>query len=306
MESSDPLSLDGRVAVVTGAGAGLGRAEALALADAGAQVVLNDLPGAADAVAEEIGARGGKAVVVTGDVAERATADALLSAAVDGLGSLDIVVNNAGVIRDRMLFNMSDEDWDLVIKVHLRGHFLLSRNAGAHWRSVSKATGEPVYGRVVNTASEAFLVGSPGQANYAAAKGGITALTLSTARGLGRMGVRANAICPRARTAMTENVFGEDTSGRGIDPLSPEHVAPLVAYLASPAADQITGQVFVVYGGMVALLAAPVVEKRFDAQSDAWDLGDLDKQLGTYFADRDPNRGFAADEVMTIAGQPLG
>jgi NAD(P)-dependent dehydrogenase (short-subunit alcohol dehydrogenase family) len=306
MESSDPLSLDGRVAVVTGAGAGLGRAEALALADAGAQVVLNDLPGAADAVAEEIGARGGKAVGVTGDVAERATADALLSAAVDGLGSLDIVVNNAGVIRDRMLFNMSDEDWDLVIKVHLRGHFLLSRNAGAHWRSVSKATGEPVYGRVVNTASEAFLVGSPGQANYAAAKGGITALTLSTARGLGRMGVRANAICPRARTAMTENVFGEDTSGRGIDPLSPEHVAPLVAYLASPAADQITGQVFVVYGGMVALLAAPVVEKRFDAQSDAWDLGDLDKQLGTYFADRDPNRGFAADEVMTIAGQPLG
>ena len=306
MESSDPLSLDGRVAVVTGAGAGLGRAEALALADAGAQVVLNDLPGAADAVAEEIGARGGKAVVVAGDIGERATADALLSAAVDGLGSLDIVVNNAGVIRDKMLFNMSDEDWDLVIKVHLRGHFLLSRNAGAHWRSVSKATGEPVYGRVVNTASEAFLVGSPGQANYAAAKGGITALTLSTARGLGRMGVRANAICPRARTAMTENVFGEDTSGRGIDPLSPEHVAPLVAYLASPAADQITGQVFVVYGGMVALLAAPVVEKRFDAQSDAWDLGDLDKQLGTYFADRDPNRGFAADEVMTIAGQPLG
>ena len=306
MESSDPLSLDGRVAVVTGAGAGLGRAEALALADAGAQVVLNDLPGAADAVAEEIGARGGKAVVVAGDIGERATADALLSAAVDGLGSLDIVVNNAGVIRDKMLFNMSDEDWDLVIKVHLRGHFLLSRNAGAHWRSVSKATGEPVYGRVVNTASEAFLVGSPGQANYAAAKGGITALTLSTARGLGRMGVRANAICPRARTAMTENVFGEDTSGRGIDPLSPEHVAPLVAYLASPAADQITGQVFVVYGGMVALLAAPVVEKRFDAQSEAWDLGDLDKQLGTYFADRDPNRGFAADEVMTIAGQPLG
>ena len=306
MLSSDPLSLDGRVAVVTGAGAGLGRAEALALADAGAQVVLTDLPGAADAVAEEIGARGGKAVVVAGDIAERATADALLSAAVDGLGSLDIVVNNAGVIRDKMLFNMSDEDWDLVIKVHLRGHFLLSRNAGAHWRSVSKATGEPVYGRVVNTASEAFLVGSPGQANYAAAKGGITALTLSTARGLGRMGVRANAICPRARTAMTENVFGEDTSGRGIDPLSPEHVAPLVAYLASPAADQITGQVFVVYGGMVALLAAPVVEKRFDAQSDAWDLVDLDKQLGTYFADRDPNRGFAADEVMTIAGQPLG
>jgi 3-oxoacyl-[acyl-carrier protein] reductase len=296
---TDPLSLDGRVAVVTGAGAGLGRAEAVALADAGARVVLNDLPGAAEEAAEEIRARGGEAVVVPGDVGERATADALVATAVDDLGSLDIVVNNAGVLRDKMLFNMSDEDWDLVIKVHLRGHFLLSRNAGAHWRSVAKATDAPVYGRLVNTASEAFLIGSPGQANYAAAKGGITALTLSAARGFGRLGVRANAICPRARTAMTEEVFG-DAPESGVDPLSAEHVAPLVAYLASPAAEQITGQVFVVYGGMVALLAAPVVEQRFDAQADTWDLTDLDKQLGTYFADRDPARGFAADSVMAL------
>lgn len=296
---TDPLSLDGRVAIVTGAGAGLGRAEAVALADAGARVVLNDLPGAADEAAEEIRSRGGEAVVVPGDVGERATADALVTTAVDDLGSLDIVVNNAGVLRDKMLFNMTDEDWDLVIKVHLRGHFLLSRNAGAHWRSVSKATGEPVYGRLVNTASEAFLIGSPGQANYAAAKGGITALTLSAARGFGRMGVRANAICPRARTAMTENVFG-DAPDLGIDPLSAEHVAPLVAYLASPAAEQITGQVFVVYGGMVALLAAPVVEQRFDAPGATWDLADLDKQVGSYFSDRDPARGFAADSVMAI------
>jgi NAD(P)-dependent dehydrogenase (short-subunit alcohol dehydrogenase family) len=302
---TDNLSLDGRVAIVTGAGAGLGRAEAIALADAGARVVLNDLPGAADEAAEEIRSRGGEAVVVAGDIGERATADSLTSAAVEGLGSLDVVVNNAGVIRDKMLFNMSDEDWDLVLKVHLRGHFLLSRNAAAHWRAAYKTSGSPLYGRVVNTASEAFLVGSPGQANYAAAKGGITALTLSTARGLGRMGVRANAICPRARTAMTENVFGADASGQGVDPLSPEHVAPLVAYLASPAADQITGQVFVVYGGMVALLAAPVVEQRFDAQSDTWDLTDLDKQIGTFFADRDPNLGFAADSIMHIDGRPL-
>jgi NAD(P)-dependent dehydrogenase (short-subunit alcohol dehydrogenase family) len=303
---SDPLSLEGRVAVVTGAGAGLGRAEALALARAGAHVVLNDLPGAADEAAEEILGAGGEASVVAGDIGERSTADALLAASAETLGRLDVVVNNAGVIRDRMLFNMSDEEWDLVIRVHLRGHFLLSRNAASHWRDLAKSTGAPVYGSVVNTASEAFLVGSPGQPNYAAAKGGITALTLSTARGLGRSGVRANAICPRARTAMTEGVFGEDSSGRAVDPLSPEHVAPLVAYLASPAAERITGQVFVVYGGMVALLAAPVVEQRFDAAGETWDLPDLDKQLGSFFADRDPSVGFAADAVMNVDAQPLG
>ncbi|WP_290055549.1 3-oxoacyl-ACP reductase [Amycolatopsis solani] len=282
------MSLTGRTAIVTGAAAGLGRAEALALAAGGATVVVNDI-GEPKNVVEEIEAAGGKAVAVAGDVGERATADALTQAALD-LGGLDIVVNNAGVLRDKMLFSMSDDDWDTVLRVHLRGHFLLSRNAAKHWRDRSKADGKPVYGRLVNTASEAFLIGSPGQPNYAAAKAGITALTMSAARGLAKYGVRANAICPRARTAMTEGVFGA-APAEGADPLSVEHVAPFVAYLASPAAEHVNGQVFVVHGGTVSLVEAPRIERR-------WSLDELETSVSAFFAERDPGRMFAATEIL--------
>lgn len=298
---TESLSLAGKVAVVTGAAAGLGRAEALALARAGADVVVNDLsPGD---VVDEIEAEGGKALFVGGDVAARETADAMLAAATEHFGGLHIVVNNAGVTRDRMLFNMTDEEWDTVIRIHLRGHFLLTRNAAAYWRQQYKAAGAPVYARVINTSSEAGLTGSEGQPNYSAAKAGIAAFTVSTARALSRLGVRANAICPRARTAMTAGVFGADAPASGLDPLSVEHVAPLVGYLAAPAADRINGQVFVVYGGMVALLAPPTVEHRFDVTDPgrAWGPAELDAQLGAYFAGRDPDRTFACTDVFHLS-----
>ncbi|GAA4558475.1 3-oxoacyl-ACP reductase [Planotetraspora kaengkrachanensis] len=297
---SQKTSLEGRTAVVTGAGAGLGRSEALALAGQGANVVVNDVGSAADDVVAEIKALGGQAVAVTGDVGEWSIGDRLVQAATETFGGLDIVVNNAGVLRDRMLFNLSERDWDDVVRVHLKGHAAVSRAAAAYWRAAAKAAGGPVYARVVNTSSEAFLFGSPGQPNYSAAKAGITALTLSTAQGLARYGVRANAICPRARTAMTAEVFGDAPSTGGLDALSPDRVATFVSYLVSPAADGITGQVFVVYGDMVALLAAPTVEQKFTAADGVFSVGEFDELLTPYFSGRDPHRTFAAHSVAEL------
>jgi NAD(P)-dependent dehydrogenase (short-subunit alcohol dehydrogenase family) len=299
--NSDATDLSGLVAVVTGAAAGLGRAEAIGLARAGATVVVNDIAGALDKsdVLAEIAAAGAKGVAVAGDIGARRTADELVATA-DGLGGLSIVVNNAGITRDRMLFNMTDEDWDAVIAVHLRGHFLLTRNAATYWRDKAKQSGGTVYGRIVNTSSEAGLAGPVGQANYGAAKAGITSLTLTAARALGRYGVRANAIAPRARTAMTADVFGDAPElGPGqVDDLSPEHVVTLVRFLSSPAAEGVNGQLFIVYGPTVTLVAAPTAEKHFTAGSDAWAAADLDATLRDYFADRDPELGFSANGLM--------
>ncbi|GAB2750270.1 3-oxoacyl-ACP reductase [Streptomyces bullii] len=307
------LPLEGRAAIVTGAGRGLGRAEALELARLGAAVVVNDhgqpgrdgtgeaSAGPAERVAAEIRAGGGTALVHTGDVADYEQAADLVESAVTEFGQLDILVNNAGILRDRMVFSMTEDEWDAVIRVHLKGHFTTTRFAAAHWRERSKRAGGPVYGRIVNTASEAFLAGSAGQPNYAAAKGGIVGLTTSTAHALARYGVTANAICPRARTRMTEDVFaGVGQPGNGLDPLAPEHVAPLVGYLASPAASHVNGQVLVAHGGMVAVVERPRVAARFDSLQDTFTYEELDAVLGPYYADRPAGETFAAVEVLGL------
>jgi NAD(P)-dependent dehydrogenase (short-subunit alcohol dehydrogenase family) len=304
----DLLRLDDRVAIVTGAANGLGRAEALALARAGARLVLNDLPSdAVYAVLNEIAVAGGQAVVAAGDVGEWSTGEQLLAAALDAYGRLDILVNNAGVLRDRMIFSMSAQEWDTVLRVHLRGHFVTSRLATAYWREQSKQAGGPVYGRIVNTSSEAFLLGSTGQPNYAAAKAGIAALTVATARGCARYGVRANAICPRARTAMTADLMGPPPAGGAVDPLAPEHVAPLVVYLASPAAEAINGEVFVVHGGVAAVLEPPRIRATFQAAEHGsadgmWTL----ESVGRALAGLSSGAGFLCEDTLALAAETIG
>lgn len=266
---------DGRVVVVTGAGRGLGRAHALAFAAEGARLVVNDLgvgldgtPGAdgtpgpgpgprspAARVAEEIRAAGGEAVPHGGDIATTEGAASLVRTALETYGRLDTLVNNAGFLRDRMLVNLDEDDFDAVVRVHLKGHFLPLRHAAAHWRSEAKA-GRPPEARIVNTSSGAGLLGSVGQGNYSAAKAGIVALTLVAAAELRRYGVQVNAIAPAARTRMTERAFADTMAApdSGFDAMAPENVSPLVVWLGSAASAGVTGRVFEAEGGRITVM----------------------------------------------------
>jgi NAD(P)-dependent dehydrogenase (short-subunit alcohol dehydrogenase family) len=289
--------LDGLVAVITGAGRGIGRGEALLFAEEGARVVVNDLGGewdgtgadtrAASEVVDEIGAAGGEAVPHFEDISEPEGAASLIALALDTWGRLDTVVNNAGILRDRMVFNMTVEEWDAVIKVHLRGHFLVTREACAHWRVQAKAGHDVSSGRIVNTSSTSGILGMAGQSNYGAAKAGIAAFTQIVAMEMARYGVTCNAIAPGARTRMTEKTFGDLSLPQegGFDPLAPENIAPMVAFLASGAAARISGQVFGVQGGLIQLYqgwtAISAVSK--DAR---WTPGELAQRMDELFGDR--------------------
>lgn len=246
---------DGRTVIITGAGGGLGRAYALAFAAEGASVVVNDIRReAAEAVCAEIRAQGGQALASDDDITQLATARRIVDAALAAFGEVHVLVNNAGICRDRMFVSLSEADWDDVMRVHLRGHFCLANLLARRWRDAAKA-GRPVDARIVNTSSGAGLQGSVGQSNYAAAKAGIATLTLVQAAELARYGITANALAPAARTGMTEGVFAEmmKAPAEGFDYYDPANIAPLVVWLGSPASRHVTGRVFEAAGGMVAV-----------------------------------------------------
>jgi NAD(P)-dependent dehydrogenase (short-subunit alcohol dehydrogenase family) len=253
---------DGRVAIVTGAGRGIGREHALLLAAQGAKVVVNDLGGSVDGtggdagpaqqVVDEIVAAGGQAVANTDDVSDWKGAEQLVGTALDAFGRLDVLVNNAGILRDRMLVNMTESEWDAVIKVHLKGTFAPSHWAANHWREQSKA-GEEVDARIINTSSPSGIYGNVGQTNYGAAKAGIASFTIIAAKELARYGVTVNAIAPAALTRMTEDLAMGQLPDEQKEALSPKHIAPIVCWLASPASASVTGRVFDVTGRMLSV-----------------------------------------------------
>ena len=283
---------EGRVVVVTGAGRGVGRAHALEFARQGARVVVNDLgvgsdgAGGSDGPAQEVvslvRSLGSEAIASVEDVADWDGAGRMIRAAIDAWGRLDVLVNNAGFVRDRMLVSTSEAEWDAVIRVHLRGHFAPTRHAIAHFRERAKA-GEKLNARIINTTSGAGLLGSVGQGAYSAAKAGIAALTLVEAAELARYGVTANAIAPAARTRMTEETFADmmRKPASGFDSMDPENVSPLVAWLASVESSDVTGRVFEVSGGAVGLAegwrVGPAVDKK--ARWEAPELGSAVRAL---------------------------
>jgi NAD(P)-dependent dehydrogenase (short-subunit alcohol dehydrogenase family) len=289
--------LDGKVAIVTGSGRGIGREEALLLASEGAKVIVNDVGASlqgdggdkhpAEEVVELIKAGGSDGAVNSSDVSSWQGAKDLIDQAVDTFGQLDILVNNAGILRDKMSFNIEESDWDDVIRVHLKGHFAPSHHAAVYWRARVKA-GETVSGRIINTSSEAGLFGNAGQANYSSAKAGIASLTVVLARELERYGITVNAISPRARTRMTENLFGDMTKAAdGFDEWDPRNIAQLVGFLASDEAADVTGQNFVVFGGSVWAMGGyhPVGELHRDSMWTPEELasakGDLFKEASS-------------------------
>jgi len=303
-------SLEGKVAIVTGAGRGIGREHALALARAGAAVLVNDLGATlagegADAtpaqrVVAEIEAMGGSAAANGANVADWGEAEAMVRQAVDELGGLDILVNNAGITRDRMLVNMTEDEWDDVIAVHLKGHFAPTRHAAAYWRERAKA-GEQLHARVINTSSPSGVFGNVGQTNYGAAKAGIAALTVIAAQELQRYGVTVNCLAPNARTRMTEATFGEIPKPEdGFDTMDPANIAPVVVALCADEAQGITGQCFFVYGGAVNVLRPWDAGEVF-AQDEIWDPDDLLERLRERFPD-----GIAPDGMVAMMGKAGG
>jgi len=305
-------SLDGKVAIVTGAGRGIGREHALALADQGAKLVVNDLGGSAagegsdqtpaQQVADEIKGRGGEATANYDNVADFQGAENMVKQAIGDFGRLDILVNNAGILRDRMLVSMTEDEWDAVIAVHLKGHFAPTHHAANYWRQQSKA-GEPVNARVINTSSPSGVFGNVGQSNYGSAKAGIAAFTVITAQELGRYGVTVNCLAPNARTRMTENIFGalpEPAEGE-YDPLDPANISPVVVALCHDDAQHITGQCFFIYGSTINVLKPWDVGTFVQKGEGFWEPDQLAAELKKTFPD-----GIAPVGMMEMLGRASG
>jgi NAD(P)-dependent dehydrogenase (short-subunit alcohol dehydrogenase family) len=305
-------SLDGKVAIVTGAGRGIGREHALALAKAGAKVVVNDLGGStagegadqtpAQQVADEIKGRGGEATANYDNVADFEAAGNMIRQAVSDFGRLDILVNNAGILRDRMLVSMTEEEWDAVIAVHLKGHFAPTHHAANYWRQQTKA-GEQVNARVINTSSPSGVFGNVGQTNYGSAKAGIAAFTVIAAQELSRYGVTVNCLAPNARTRMTENIFGAlPTPAEGeYDPLDPGNISPVVVALCTDDAREITGQCFFIYGSAINVLKPWDVGTLIQQGENVWDPDKLAAELKRSFP-----KGLAPVGMMEMLARASG